>query len=360
MEFEFRVSSVCRDEISVWDGTGIFHLQRHARTKITDIINRMGSASSKAQGLGAIITSSAKLMTNMHNAQRVYLIRDKKSSNKCNGLLKIGRKKLFVRNNNSARVIELNAHCVLDFYVHQSCQRQGVGKKLFDFMLNSEQLPASKFAIDRPSEKCLAFLKKHYGLSNFTPQNNNFVIFEEYFSENPTSARSATISAGIEKTSGRLSNSQVSSDFPQSSLSGRRSQVFRSVYKKNSSRATYESADKQRADGKIFHLPTTRSLHQSSVTPPPPKNTQIWHGKRHILRKKSNSGEISSVFEAGRRSAGSQSPLPPPPNPTKPHVYSLPEKINYSRARRKKAGGGYSSSIMGSGGVFRYNCGQRR
>ena len=25
------------------------------------------------------------------------------------------------------------------------------------------------------------FLKKHYGLSKFIPQNNNFVIFDQYF-----------------------------------------------------------------------------------------------------------------------------------------------------------------------------------
>ena len=34
---------------------------------------------------------------------------------------------------------------------------------------------------DRPSDKFLNFLKKHYGLKEYVPQNNNFVIFDDYF-----------------------------------------------------------------------------------------------------------------------------------------------------------------------------------
>ena len=29
---------------------------------------------------------------------------------------------------------EIDPVCVLDFYVHESCQRQGIGNKLFEFM----------------------------------------------------------------------------------------------------------------------------------------------------------------------------------------------------------------------------------
>jgi hypothetical protein len=40
-------------------------------------------------------------------------------------------------------------------------------------------------AIDRPSEKFLGFLYKHYGLEKILPQANNFVVFEGFFINNP-------------------------------------------------------------------------------------------------------------------------------------------------------------------------------
>ena len=34
---------------------------------------------------------------------------------------------------------------------------------------------------DRPSPKFIAFLAKHYGLRDYVPQTNNFVVFKQYF-----------------------------------------------------------------------------------------------------------------------------------------------------------------------------------
>ena len=48
-------------------------------------------------------------------------------------------------------------------------------------MLKFENIQPSNLAYDRPSSKLMGFLKKHYSLMNFTPQNNNFVVFHEYF-----------------------------------------------------------------------------------------------------------------------------------------------------------------------------------
>jgi hypothetical protein len=33
----------------------------------------------------------------------------------------------------------------------------------------------------RPSPKFLSFLSKHYALSSYVPQTNNFVVFRKYF-----------------------------------------------------------------------------------------------------------------------------------------------------------------------------------
>ena len=50
------------------------------------------------------------------------------------GILKIGNKRLFVYNHQGT-VQELEPICVLDFYVHESRQRMGCGRRLFDYML---------------------------------------------------------------------------------------------------------------------------------------------------------------------------------------------------------------------------------
>jgi alpha-tubulin N-acetyltransferase 1 len=60
-------------------------------------------------------------------------------------------------------------------------QRGGHGKALFEMMLQVENTSAEKLGYDRPSEKLIAFLAKHYGLKKYVPQNNNFVVFDAYF-----------------------------------------------------------------------------------------------------------------------------------------------------------------------------------
>ncbi len=48
-------------------------------------------------------------------------------------------------------------------------------------MLNYSKITPEKIAYDRPSSKLIGFLKKHYGLAKYLPQNNNYVIFSKYF-----------------------------------------------------------------------------------------------------------------------------------------------------------------------------------
>lgn len=51
------------------------------------------------------------------------------------GILKVGPKHLYIYDTNG-EVYERTPLCVLDFYVHESRQRLGYGRKLFDTMLN--------------------------------------------------------------------------------------------------------------------------------------------------------------------------------------------------------------------------------
>lgn len=40
-------------------------------------------------------------------------------------------------------------------------------------MLEAEQQSAEQLGYDRPSNKLLGFLRKHYGLASYVPQPNN-------------------------------------------------------------------------------------------------------------------------------------------------------------------------------------------
>ena len=104
------------------------------------------------------------------------------------GLLKVGSRKLFIRSENG-QIKEIVPLCVLDFYVHESVQRGGQGKALFEEMLCREgNVHPAKLAYDRPSPKLIGFLGKHYGLRNYVPQNNNFIVFNQYWDPAPPKA----------------------------------------------------------------------------------------------------------------------------------------------------------------------------
>ena len=92
----------------------------------------------------------------------------KAEGNKVLGLLKVGVKKLFIRNE-MGNIKEISPLCVLDFYVHESVQRNGLGKALFEKMIEYESVKPEKLGYDRPSEKLLGFLAKHYGLKRYVP-----------------------------------------------------------------------------------------------------------------------------------------------------------------------------------------------
>ena len=129
------------------------------------------------------------------------------------GFLKVGPKDLFLHNE-VEELVKVKPLCVLDFYVSENCQRRGCGKAIFDFMLDylnrdegsdggggseggragggdgvdvyHHHLKPSHLAYDRPSNKLLPFLNKHYNLSQAVPQFNKFFISTGFFdSDNP-------------------------------------------------------------------------------------------------------------------------------------------------------------------------------
>lgn len=185
MEFNFNINNLLGETITKLD-KNVNPFRRNAegydvhslRSQLMTVIDRMGDASAKAQGLHTVITTGRKLQLSDHI---LYIMKDSSGQRgSVVGILKIGHKKLFVYDNHGA-VNELEPMCVLDFYVHESRQRMGCGRQLFDFMLHDQGVSAQHLAIDKPSFKFSQFLNKHYHLRAEIPQVNNFVVFEGFF-----------------------------------------------------------------------------------------------------------------------------------------------------------------------------------
>nr|XP_016847211.1 PREDICTED: alpha-tubulin N-acetyltransferase 1 isoform X2 [Anolis carolinensis] len=192
MEFPFDVDVLFGERITTVDqrlqpsgrrGAGLSAAHRmDLQQQLMTVIDEMGKASAKAQNLPTPITSTSRMQTNRHV---LYILKDSEAKTVGKGIiigfLKVGYKKLFVLDRNGAHN-EVEPLCVLDFYIHESLQRHGYGKELFHYMLQRERVEPHQLAIDRPSDKLLSFLRKHYCLSDTIPQVNNFVVFQGFFS----------------------------------------------------------------------------------------------------------------------------------------------------------------------------------
>ncbi|XP_034613458.1 alpha-tubulin N-acetyltransferase 1 isoform X1 [Trachemys scripta elegans] len=193
MEFHFDVDALLGERVTAVDqhlqppgrrGPGYTAAHRvDLQQQLMTIIDEMGKASAKAQNLPVPITSASRMQTNHHV---LYILKDNevKTAGKgaIIGFLKVGYKKLFLLDRHGAHN-EVEPLCVLDFYIHESLQRHGYGKELFQCMLQRERVQPHQLAVDRPSEKLLCFLRKHYNLQGTIPQVNNFVIFEGFFAD---------------------------------------------------------------------------------------------------------------------------------------------------------------------------------
>eukprot|EP00002_Diphylleia_rotans_P001806 TRINITY_DN11040_c0_g1_i1.p1 TRINITY_DN11040_c0_g1~~TRINITY_DN11040_c0_g1_i1.p1 ORF type:complete len:299 (-),score=50.75 TRINITY_DN11040_c0_g1_i1:1044-1940(-) len=178
MEFsDVNIQFLFRKDVTCVDAVFLQKLSRDKCAQISSVIDLMGIASAKAQNLPQVITSTSKLASSDH---RLYVAVSPPRA--VSGILKVGHKKLFIRGE-SGDIREIEPLCVLDFYVHESQQRQGIGLLLFTRMLLHENIKPHRLGYDRPSPKLIGFLSKHYQLSRFTPQPNNFVVFKDFFED---------------------------------------------------------------------------------------------------------------------------------------------------------------------------------
>ena len=206
MEFRFDcVQSLGCDQngFAILEGSYQNHIVPGYILFVKEILNSMGEASSRAQQLNTIITSAHKFFISNH---RIFM---KAEQNKVLGFIKVGNKKLFLRDRNY-NYHEANTLCVLDFYVHESTQRRGIGKQLFDYMLKFEKKMPTELAYDRPSDKLLSFLNKYFGLNNYIPQNNNYVVFDEFFDLISNSNNNITYDNDTNRAINRFNNYNTS------------------------------------------------------------------------------------------------------------------------------------------------------
>ncbi|XP_063245221.1 alpha-tubulin N-acetyltransferase-like [Bacillus rossius redtenbacheri] len=197
MEFPFEVNTLFPSNI-VKVGrdllpecfTGTRRDREDAVIKISNVLDEIGQKSAYAQDLNVAITSAERLR---NSNQIVYILTDPdgaEGKGTIVGMLKVGRKNLFLFDE-TGKNYEMQALCILDFYIHESKQRMGYGLVMYEHMLREENISPQHLAIDRPSLKLLKFLQKHYGLEKILPQSNNFVVFDGFFTDRPDSPNQA-------------------------------------------------------------------------------------------------------------------------------------------------------------------------
>ena len=147
----------------------------------SEAINQLGKESARAQGLDVAITSTIRL-SSTRVTDTVYIIVD---DGEGIGLLRIGRRKLFLTSPNAGGLSEYNPLCVLDFYTRR--RRKGHGRELFCAMLGAQGVSICSLAFDRPSSDMKSFLKKVFGIDGISLQPNRFaIVWPDFHSPQPT------------------------------------------------------------------------------------------------------------------------------------------------------------------------------
>uniref|UniRef100_A0A0N5AUM4 N-acetyltransferase domain-containing protein n=1 Tax=Syphacia muris TaxID=451379 RepID=A0A0N5AUM4_9BILA len=120
-------------------------------TKISKAIDDFAKLSASAMQLRQPLTSCDKLINSDHTLYLLWeSLPNDNARSRVIGMLKVGRKHLFLYDK-ELKTYEGELIALLDFYVHMSCQRQGSGKKLFDYMLSSEHCQPYEIAFDSPN-----------------------------------------------------------------------------------------------------------------------------------------------------------------------------------------------------------------
>ncbi|CAG9781737.1 unnamed protein product [Diatraea saccharalis] len=211
MEWMVPVNEMLKDDITKLNYTlippgfqGDVRSVRIMQESLSKLIDMLGEQSAAAQGLNKVITTAEKLRNSPTHI--LYLLKDptaKKGKGEVIGLLKVGRKHLFLFDSQD-KVCEVEPLCVLDFFVLSDRQRHGYGRLLFDHMLQDMETSAQKLAIDGPSPKMEQFLSKNYGLEKLVRQSNNFAVSPSFFNKTGEISKSGRTTPVLTPAVGRF------------------------------------------------------------------------------------------------------------------------------------------------------------
>lgn len=224
MEFHFNINDIFKNEIIQLPSTlipqgfkGDKRTLWETASKVTSIVDAMGKVSAIARGLVKPVTTAQKHRNSDH---KLYLLIDRdgnRGSGAVVGILKTGNKSLYLFDEHGTNH-QVKPTCILDFYVHESKQRNGLGKKLFDKMLKEETVDPVKLAVDHPTANLIDFLQKHYGLTGPQKQKNNYVVFDGFFpKQSEASPADRSVKAKISSNGLQPANTEalMQSDHPK-------------------------------------------------------------------------------------------------------------------------------------------------
>ncbi|CAI5446960.1 unnamed protein product [Caenorhabditis angaria] len=143
-------------------------------------IDSLAKLSAHCLNLRAPLTTCEKLINSDNTLYLAWKFDEEQNVSRLLGFAKVGRKQLFLYDS-QMQTYEGEILCLLDFYVHFSAQRQGVGKQLIDYLLAQEHAEPYQLALDNPSVTLLGFMSQKFGMSKPVWQNTNFVVFDELF-----------------------------------------------------------------------------------------------------------------------------------------------------------------------------------
>ena len=159
-----QLARLFREELIVIDGSALKRPPLSQISEVCTAIDEMGRRSGIAQGLkgpnGSVapVTISFKLAG---SNERLYILANGDSPRQLVGILKMGRKNLYHYDARGTMHQLQDQHAVLDFYVHEAFQRNGVGLSLFQAMLEHEETSPEMLAYDRPSPKLIVRSRSH-------------------------------------------------------------------------------------------------------------------------------------------------------------------------------------------------------
>eukprot|EP00002_Diphylleia_rotans_P015941 TRINITY_DN3090_c0_g1_i1.p1 TRINITY_DN3090_c0_g1~~TRINITY_DN3090_c0_g1_i1.p1 ORF type:complete len:459 (-),score=104.16 TRINITY_DN3090_c0_g1_i1:229-1605(-) len=177
---EFRHSNLqllFPKDVSLFRTQTLSQYPKHRIDALAVIIDAIGSASAKAQGIGPPSTAMNKFL---NSADKLYIAPFPPWA--VAGFLRVRRQRISAKTESQTSQ-EAEVVCILDFYVVEKLQHTGVGYLLVQRMLLEEKISPARIAIEKPTKEALAFFQKYFQLKNPALQPSNIVVFEQFFSE---------------------------------------------------------------------------------------------------------------------------------------------------------------------------------